>query len=260
MRLTGRTILITGGSAGIGLAFAVKFLELGNEVIVTGRREAQLAAVKAQHPKLHTIQSDVADPAQIAALAARVKKDFPVYGINIAKGDLKMKESGLDEVPAGGAERAPSNMTVTGGRLGVTFRFSRGAVFQFGDNRVEGRKLSMTQLAQCLSRFMDKPVVDQTSLKGTYDLTLDLSSEDSRAMELRSAIAAGVTFSAETLKALELAGNVWELSFARRQLQTIRELMRLGTQKPEWNKPLKAPAVALLALMAVLSAVAVIWK
>ena len=35
MKLTGRTILITGGSAGIGLAFALKFLELGNEVIVT---------------------------------------------------------------------------------------------------------------------------------------------------------------------------------------------------------------------------------
>jgi uncharacterized oxidoreductase len=77
MRLTGRTILITGGSAGIGLAFALKFLELGNEVIVTGRRQAVLDAVKAQHPKLHTIQSDIADPQQIAALAARVKVQFP---------------------------------------------------------------------------------------------------------------------------------------------------------------------------------------
>lgn len=62
MRLTGRTILITGGSAGIGLAFALKFLELGNEVIVTGRRQALLNQVKAKYPKLHTIQSDVAGP------------------------------------------------------------------------------------------------------------------------------------------------------------------------------------------------------
>src|SRR5437762_7238504 len=77
MKLKGRTILITGGSAGIGLAFALKFLELGNEVIVTGRRQAVLDAVKAQHPKLHTIQSDIADPGQIAALAARVKAEFP---------------------------------------------------------------------------------------------------------------------------------------------------------------------------------------
>jgi uncharacterized oxidoreductase len=92
MKLTGRTILITGGSAGIGLAFALKFLELGNEVIVTGRHQAALDAVKARHPKLQTIQSDVADPAQIAALAERVEKDFPKLdvlmnnaGVGIAK-------------------------------------------------------------------------------------------------------------------------------------------------------------------------------
>jgi uncharacterized oxidoreductase len=77
MKLSNRTILITGGSAGIGLAFALKFLELGNEVIVTGRRQAVLDQVKAKYPKLHAIQSDVADPSQIAALATRVKADFP---------------------------------------------------------------------------------------------------------------------------------------------------------------------------------------
>jgi uncharacterized oxidoreductase len=81
MKLTGRTILITGGSAGIGLAFALKFLELGNTVIVTGRRQAVLDAVKAQHPNLHTIQSDIADPEQIAALAARVKVEFPALDV-----------------------------------------------------------------------------------------------------------------------------------------------------------------------------------
>src|SRR5438105_12605329 len=88
MKLTGRTILITGGSAGIGLAFALKFLELGNEVIVTGRRQALLDEVKAKHPKLHTIQSDVADPAQIAALAKRVKAEFP-------KIDVLMNNAGI---------------------------------------------------------------------------------------------------------------------------------------------------------------------
>jgi uncharacterized oxidoreductase len=88
MKLAGRTVLITGGSAGIGLAFALKFLELGNEVIVTGRRQAVLDQVKAKHPKLHTIQIDVADPSQIAALAARVKADFP-------KLDVLMNNAGI---------------------------------------------------------------------------------------------------------------------------------------------------------------------
>jgi len=88
MKLTGRTILITGGSAGIGLAFALKFSDLGNEVIVTGRRQVVLDQVKSEHPKLHTIQSDVADPAQIAVLAARVKADFP-------KLDVLMNNAGI---------------------------------------------------------------------------------------------------------------------------------------------------------------------
>src|SRR3989441_12154937 len=88
MKLTDRTILITGGSAGIGLAFALKFLELGNQVIVTGRRESVLDELKANYPKLHTIQSDVADPAQVAALARRVTAEFP-------KLDVLMNNAGI---------------------------------------------------------------------------------------------------------------------------------------------------------------------
>jgi len=88
MKLTGHTILITGGSAGIGLAFAQKFIELGNEVIVTGRRQSKLDEVKRLQPKLHTIQSDVADPAAIAALATEVKRRF-------TKLDVLMNNAGL---------------------------------------------------------------------------------------------------------------------------------------------------------------------
>jgi hypothetical protein len=64
----------------------------------------------------------------------------------------------------------------------------------------------------------------------------------------------------ETLKAVHLAGNGWELSLARKQLQDIRQRRREGTQKPTWNKPLRTPALTLLALMVVLCSIAVIWK
>ena len=47
-----------------------------------------LDEVKAKYPKLHTIQSDVADPAQIAALAERVKAGFP-------KLDVLMNNAGI---------------------------------------------------------------------------------------------------------------------------------------------------------------------
>ncbi len=64
----------------------------------------------------------------------------------------------------------------------------------------------------------------------------------------------------ETLKAVNLAGNGWELSLARKQLQDIRQKRREGTQRPEWNKPLKAPTVALTLLMVALSLISVIWR
>ena len=106
MKLTGRTILITCGSSGIGLAFALKFLELGNEVIVTGRRQEVLDAVKSRHPKLHTTRGDVADPAQVAALAARMKDEFPKLdvlmnnaGIGMPK-NLREPEAKLDTLTA----------------------------------------------------------------------------------------------------------------------------------------------------------------
>jgi uncharacterized oxidoreductase len=77
MRFTGHTILITGGSAGIGLSFAAKFLELGNEVIVTGRRPSALDAAKARYPQLHTMTCDVRDPNSVTLLAAEMKERFP---------------------------------------------------------------------------------------------------------------------------------------------------------------------------------------
>lgn len=122
MKLTGRTILITGGSAGIGLAFALKFLDLGNQVIVTGRRQAVLDAVKAKYPKLHTIQSDVADQSQIVALAARVKRDFPTLDVLMNNaGILAYKDL---KAPAADLADLMTEMNVNvGGVVGMTSAF-----------------------------------------------------------------------------------------------------------------------------------------
>jgi tetratricopeptide (TPR) repeat protein len=64
----------------------------------------------------------------------------------------------------------------------------------------------------------------------------------------------------ETLKAVDLAQNTWELGLARKQLQEIRRLIREGTQKPEWNKPLRMPTLVLLAVFTAFSIVTLVWK
>src|SRR6266566_4035335 len=122
MNLRNRTILITGGSAGIGLAFALKFRELGNTVIVTGRRQAVLDEVKAKYPGLHTIQGDVADTAQIAALVARVRDEFPRL-------DVLMNNAGILlyknlKAPAADLAGLTAEMNINvGGVIGMTSAF-----------------------------------------------------------------------------------------------------------------------------------------
>jgi tetratricopeptide (TPR) repeat protein len=66
--------------------------------------------------------------------------------------------------------------------------------------------------------------------------------------ELHYRLRALIKAEQETLKAVGLAGNAWELSLARKQLQEIRTLMRAGTQKPEWTKSLVRPAVMLVGM------------
>ncbi|HEY2468371.1 MAG TPA: SDR family NAD(P)-dependent oxidoreductase [Terracidiphilus sp.] len=122
MKLTDRTILITGGSAGIGLAFARKFLEFGNQVIVTGRRQSALEELKASYPKLNTIQSDVADPAQIASLASRIKASYP-------KLDVLMNNAGIMvhknlAVPTSDLDRLTTEVDINlGGVIRMTSAF-----------------------------------------------------------------------------------------------------------------------------------------
>jgi uncharacterized oxidoreductase len=77
MILTGRTILLTGGTNGIGRAFAVEFAERGNTVIVCGRDEARLAEVSAISPRIHARRCDLADAIQRVELAEWVVKEYP---------------------------------------------------------------------------------------------------------------------------------------------------------------------------------------
>jgi uncharacterized oxidoreductase len=81
MRLEGNTILITGGTSGIGLQLAKELLNRDNTVIVTGRDQAKLEAAKKELPKLQIIRSDVSKLPEIEALHARVTQEFPALNV-----------------------------------------------------------------------------------------------------------------------------------------------------------------------------------
>ncbi len=83
MNLNGNTILITGGSSGIGFEMAKAFLAAKNKVIITGRNKAKLEKAKQQLGDVKTIQSDVSKPDSIRELYEQVAKEFPALNILI---------------------------------------------------------------------------------------------------------------------------------------------------------------------------------
>jgi uncharacterized oxidoreductase len=81
MRLSDNTVLITGGSSGIGYAMAEAFLEAGSTVVICARGERRLIEAQERHPDLHTRVCDVADPEARRALAAFMTDRFPQLNI-----------------------------------------------------------------------------------------------------------------------------------------------------------------------------------
>ncbi|MEK3672767.1 MULTISPECIES: SDR family oxidoreductase [unclassified Paenibacillus] len=81
MKLTGNTILITGGGSGIGLAFAERFISGGNTVIITGRREQVLQDAKDKFPGLITRVSDLNIESERTALFDWVTANYPEVNV-----------------------------------------------------------------------------------------------------------------------------------------------------------------------------------
>jgi NAD(P)-dependent dehydrogenase (short-subunit alcohol dehydrogenase family) len=92
MNFTDKNVIITGGSAGIGLATVKTFIEKGANVLITGRNADNLrtASVNINSPKLKTLASDISKLADIAILEKEVaesgnKIDVLVLNAGIAK-------------------------------------------------------------------------------------------------------------------------------------------------------------------------------
>jgi uncharacterized oxidoreductase len=98
MELKNNTILVTGGTSGIGIELARQLIALGNTVIVTGRDAGRLEKAKHTLPQLHTFQSDASRPDQIASLFDQVTRDFPALNILINNAGI-MRTINLNNPP-----------------------------------------------------------------------------------------------------------------------------------------------------------------
>ncbi|MEO3403275.1 SDR family NAD(P)-dependent oxidoreductase [Mucilaginibacter sp. CAU 1740] len=91
------TLLITGGSDGIGKGLAKRFIEAGSTVIITGRDESKLKQAADEMPGLHTYVNDISDPAQRELLALHIQNNFSSLNILINNAGIQRRISLADD-------------------------------------------------------------------------------------------------------------------------------------------------------------------
>jgi len=185
----------------IGMAYPVKFEQvLGPDWLASERFDivAKLpdGATRKQVPGM--LQTLIEDRFQMKM--HRDKKEFPVYSLEVSKNGSTL--TGAPPAPDPEPGSATGNMIPP---MGAFINYGDWVSFTFGDNKIESKKLSMTLFTDLLSRYMDRPVVDMTGLKGRYDFILNLSPEEFPFMYVRSAISAGVVVPPQVLRQLDTA-------------------------------------------------------
>ncbi len=113
MKLTGNTILITGGGSGIGEALAHRFHDRGNRVIVAGRRQEALDRAIEGREGMSAMVLDIENPDAIEAFARGVLAEHP--GLNVVinnAGIMKLEEA------TGRRDLTDAEATVTTNLLG----------------------------------------------------------------------------------------------------------------------------------------------
>ncbi len=113
MELTGNTVFITGGGSGIGRGLAEALHKLGNEVIISGRRQAALDATVQANPGMKSVVLDIESPESIAAVATQLVEENSKLNVLINNAGI-MKNDGV----GGAVDDAVVLSTVTTNLLG----------------------------------------------------------------------------------------------------------------------------------------------
>jgi uncharacterized oxidoreductase len=92
MKMTGNTILVAGGTSGIGRALAEAFHDRGNRIIIAGRRRALLDEITACRPGMIGIQLDLDDATSMSRFTSEVRARFPELNVLIANAGISRTE------------------------------------------------------------------------------------------------------------------------------------------------------------------------
>ena len=188
----------------IGTAFRVR----ANQIVGPDWLASQRFDIVAKIPE-GASQTDVPEMLQTLLMDRfqmkmhREMREFPVYALKVASTGLKLTETGPGDPTSNGLV----DIAAGGNANGIGINFGGGSSISMGSNTLEIKKLTMRIIADSLTRFLDRPVVDATNLKGAYDLTIDLTPEDRMSLMIRSAVNAGMTLPPQALAMMDNASN-----------------------------------------------------
>ncbi|MBO9127755.1 MULTISPECIES: SDR family oxidoreductase [unclassified Rhizobium] len=109
MKMTGNTIFITGGGSGIGRGLAEAFHKLGNQVIISGRRKANLDETIKAHPGMAAYEMDITDPQSIETVTKKIVADFPALNVLVNNAGIMP----FDDASGPMDERSMQNVVTT---------------------------------------------------------------------------------------------------------------------------------------------------
>jgi uncharacterized protein (TIGR03435 family) len=191
----------------IRVAYGIKPYQLEGPDWMSGQRWDILAkmpegATKDQVPEM--LQALLAERFKLAVRHATT--EHSIYALVVGKNGAKLKPAEPDPAPAPAAAAAPGEtppaaapagrgevvmgrgenqvrITQNAGGRGATVRNAKFGQMKItrgdsGGMRMEFSKMKISDLADMLSPFLDRPVIDMTGLSGSYQVALELTMED----------------------------------------------------------------------------------